>query len=131
MPFCRGNIVRKALSGLLVLIILVLPVAHAGAAVLLAFNTASHVAQAGHGLEKRGSASLAADPNSGLSTDDCDDPGGPCCCLSCGSLVGVLPAIHSTVWPQAVASLRFMMSSTAPCDGLTGAPDLPPPRHIV
>lgn len=127
MPYRRGDIFGRALSGLLVQIVLMLPVTRAGAVLLPLFDTASHVALTEYGDEDRGSTNT----HSGTPCDGCEHPDGLACCLSCGFLVGDLPSIQTAPRPQAAASLHFLMSSSSPPDGLTSAPDLPPPRHIV
>ena len=131
MPYRRGDIFGRALVGLLVLVVLVLPVARAGAVMLPLFDGASYAALAGHDDDDRASVAFPAHSHSGSPRDGCEHPDGLTCCLSCGFLLGDLPSIQPAPRPQSAASLRFLMLSTSSPDGLASAPDLPPPRQIV
>jgi hypothetical protein len=131
MPYRRNDMVRRVLSGLLVLIVLLLPVGHAGALTLPAFAAASHAALAGHDDEHPGLMISPVHDASGSPCDGCEHPGGCACCLSCGFFVGVLQSIQMASRPLVPASLSYLTLSTTPLDGLCSAPTLPPPRHAV
>jgi hypothetical protein len=131
MPFRRNDMVRRVLSGLLVLIVLMLPVGRAGALSSPVFVAASHAASAGHAHEHPGLTNSPVRDASGSPCDGCEHPDDYACCLSCGFVVGTLPSIQTASRPLAAASLRYLMLSTAPLDSLSSAPNLPPPRHIV
>jgi hypothetical protein len=131
MPYRRDDMVRRVLSGLLVLIVLMLPVGRAGALTLPVFAAASHTALAGHGDEHAGLTISPVCNSSGSPCDGCEHPDGYACCLTCGFVVGDLPSTQNASRPLEATSLSFLMLSTAPPDGLSSAPDLPPPRHIV
>jgi hypothetical protein len=131
MPHRGGDMVRRVISGLLVVVVLMLPAGRADAMTLPVFDAAIHAALAGHGGEHRGLTTSPARTHSETPCDDCDHPDGLACCLSCGFLLGNLPSIHPALVPLASASLRYLMSSTSSPDGLTNSPDLPPPRQNV
>ena len=131
MPFRRNDMVRRVLSGLLVLIVLMLPVGPAGGLSSPAFAAASHAASAGHAGEHPGLANSPVHDASGSPRDYCDHPDDYACCQSCGFVVGNLPSIQTASRPLATGPLRYLMLSTAPPDSLSSAPNLPPPRHIV
>jgi hypothetical protein len=131
MPHRRGDMFRRVLSGLLVLVVLMLPAGRADALTLPVFDADLHAALAEHGDEHRGLTTSPAQSHSESPCDDCDHPDGLACCLSCGFFVGNLPSIHPAPVPLASASLKYLMSSTSPPDGLTNSPDLPPPRQNV
>jgi hypothetical protein len=131
MPYRRNDMVRRVLSGLLVLSVLLLPVGGAGALTLPAFADASHATLADLGeVHPALTISLARD-SSGSPCDGCEHPDDCACCLSCGFVVGNLPSIQTTSRYLASAPLSYLMLSSLPPDGLSNAPDLPPPRHIV
>ena len=119
------------MSGLLVLIALMLPVGRAGVLTSPVFAAASHGASAGHADEHPGLTNSPVRDASGSPCDGCEHPDGYACCLTCGFVVGDLPSTQNASRPLEATSLSFLMLSTAPPDGLSSAPDLPPPRHIV
>jgi hypothetical protein len=131
MAYRRNDVVRRVLSGLLVLILLMLPVGHADAMTLPVFESAWHAALAGPGDEQPGLTASPVRNRLGLPRDGCEDPDGCACCLSRGCVVGNLPAIQTAPRPLVAASLSYLMLPATPTDGLGSAPDLPPPRHIV
>ena len=128
MPYRCGDIFRRALAGLLVVLVILLPVARAPAVMLPISDTTSHAALAVQADERP--AFLPVHSHSGSPCDGCEHPDGLACCLACGFPVGNFPSIQPAPRSQAAASLRFLMSSISSPDGLTSAPDLPPPRHI-
>jgi hypothetical protein len=128
----RGNdMVRRVLSGLLVLIVLMLPVGPADAMTLPVFETASHAALSGHDGETLWLTAPAVRGPSSSPCDGCQDPDGCACCPACGFGVGNLPTMQTASRPQVAASLSYLILSATPPDGLTSPPNLPPPRHIV
>lgn len=129
MPHRRRNTFGRTLAGLLVLLSILLPATRAGAVMLTVSDTTAHAALAGQADEHP--ASFPAHSHSGTPCDGCEHPDNPACCLSCGFPVAELPLTLPAPRPQAAASLRFLMPSISSPDGLTSAPDLPPPRHIV
>ena len=131
MPFRRNAMVRRVLSGLLVLIVILLPVGRAGILTSPVFAAAPHAASAGHADEHPGLMNSMARDASGSPRGGCDHPDGYACCPSCDFLLGNLPSIRTVSVPLAAASLRYLMLSTAPLDSLSSAPNLPPPRNIA
>jgi hypothetical protein len=131
MPHRRGDMFRRVLSGLLVLVVLMLPAGRTDALTLPVFDAALHAALAGHGGEHHGLTTVPARSHSEAPCDDCDHPDGLACCLSCGFLLGNLPSVRPAPVPLASASLKYLMSLTSSPDGLTSSPDLPPPRQNV
>jgi hypothetical protein len=128
----RGNdIIRRLLSGLLFLIVILLPAGLAEAITLPVFKTVSHEALAGRGDEQPGMTASPVRNHSGLYRDGCEDPDGCICCLSRGFVIGNLPPIQMEPRPLVAASLSYLMLSATPPDGPSRAPDLPPPRHFV
>lgn len=126
MPYRRGDFFRRALAGLLVVLIILLPVARLAAVMVPVSDTTSHAA-----LTVQVDERPAFFPVHSHSGSPCEGPDGLPCCTACGFAVGNLPSIQSAPRRQAAASLRFLISSISSPDGLTSAPDLPPPRHIV
>ena len=128
MLYRRDGQFRKALSGLLVLIVLLMSVAQARAVMLPVFDTASHAITAGQSDEHRTTSPAHSHP-----CDGHESTHGLACCLAggCPILTGNLPPGQPTPQPQAAVALAFLMASTTAPDELNSAPDLPPPRYIV
>ena len=130
MAYRRNDMVRRVLSGLLVLIVLMLPVGPAPLA-LPVFEAASHAALMGHGDKQSGLTVAPVRSHSGSPCDGREHPDGCACCLSCGFVAGNLPAMQTASRPLAAVSLSYLMLAATPPDGLTSTPNLPPPRYIV
>lgn len=131
MPYRRNDMVGRVLSGLLVLVVLMLPVGRADALTLPLLGSASEAVLAGHGDEHPGLTPWPVRDSAGSPCDDCEHPDGDACCLSFGSVVGDLPSIHSVLRPLSAAPLNYLIISVTTPAGRNSAPDLPPPRHIV
>ena len=122
-----GHSLKRALAGLLVLLVILLPAASA-----TAMSVASRAAPTILTLDHReGRASTAPHHHSGAPGDGCEHRDNLACCLSCGYLLGAVPSVQPATRPSASAPLHFLMFSGRSPDGLTSAPDLPPPRHVA
>jgi hypothetical protein len=123
---CRDGPFRKALSGLLVLVVLLVSVAQGRAVMLPIFDTASHAIAVGQSDEHR-----TTSPAHNHPCDDHDQ--GLACCLAggCPILTGNLPSGQPALQPRAAVALAFLMAPTTAPDELNSPPDLPPPRYIV
>jgi hypothetical protein len=131
VPYRRTELIRKVLSGLLVLVVLLLPVGDAGAATSPGFADASQATLAGHDDAHSALTISPAHSASGMFRDGSGHPDDCACCLSCGLGVANLPSLETVSLRFALGGLSYLMVSYARPDGLSRGPDLPPPRHIV
>ena len=127
----RNDMVRRVLSGLLVVIVLMLPVGRADALMSSGFAAASPAALAGQGGQHPELTISPVRNSSGSPCDGCDHPDGCACCLSCAFFVANLPSMQTASRPLAVSPLRYLILAASPPDGPSSAPALPPPRQIV
>ena len=124
-----GNCLKRALAGLLVLLVILLPAANASVLSSVTRMAAATILIIDDGEDRASTA--APHRHSGVPCDDREHPDNLACCLFCGYLVGDVPSVQPAARPSASASLHFLMFSAPSPDGLTSAPDLPPPRHVV
>ena len=119
------------ISGLLVLIALLLPVGGVGAHTLSAFSDTLPAALSDLGERHSALTIQAVRHSSEPPSDGCEHPDNRLCCLFGGFVVGKSPSSQTASRPVGAAPLTFSILSSLPPDGLSSAPDLSPPRHIV
>jgi hypothetical protein len=134
MPKGRDGMLRKVLSGLSVLAVLVMSVVQAHALVLPVLHVATHAAELAYqGDNAETVASLPAHDDWGAPCKGHDGAHGLACCSAsgCPMFAGWLPADATPLPSITPGALSYRDLATPRPDGLGRAPALPPPRPTV
>jgi hypothetical protein len=132
MPKGRDGLLRKVISGLSVLAVLVMSVVQAHA--LPVWHATTHATELAYHVEDAETvASLPAHDNWGAPCKGHDGAHGLACCSAsgCPMFAGWLPADATLLPSIAPGALSYRDLATPRPDGLGRAPALPPPRPIV